>query len=94
MAKVWMLWHGGASYAAPDQFNQEDCEEFASLKEAREEFASRPGSSYCPACDTVPPEAGGPSAWLCFADPFEHGDIYPDRVLSFGPRGGVVMGRG
>jgi len=94
MAKVWMMWHGGESYAPPDQFNREDCEEFASLKEAREDFASRPGDSYYPACGAVPPEAGGPSAWICFADPFENGDLCPDRVLSFGPRGGLRMERG
>jgi hypothetical protein len=94
MAKVWMLWHGGASYSAPDTFNRRDCEAFASLRGAREDFARRPGDSYYPGCEAVPVEAGGPSAWIFFSDPFNSGDAYPDRVLSFGPRGGVRMENG
>ena len=94
MARVWMLWHGGASYAAPDQFNRRDCDEFASLKEARDEFASRPGDSYYPGCNAVPVDDGGPSGWIFYADPFQDGDLYPDRILSFGPRGGVRIERG
>lgn len=91
MARVWFLWHGGASYAAPDASRREDCEAFASLREALADFAARPGASFYPDCNRVPPDDGGPSAHLFFADPYKDSDPYPDRVLSFGPRGGLRM---
>lgn len=89
--KVFMLWHGGSSYAPADQFNRKDIEQFDSIAEAKRAFAARgEGSdSYYPCVDTSEQEAGGASAWLCFSDPYQIPDLYPDRVMTFGPRGGV-----
>ncbi len=87
--KVFALWHGGSSYAPADQFNRRDIEEFDSIRDALAEFESRTRDPYYPCVDTAPQDQGGASMWLCFADPFENGDLYPDRVVSFGPRGGV-----
>lgn len=91
MARVWILWHGGASYVAPDPMRREDCEAFASLREACADFAGRPGASFYPACNRAPPDDGGPTGWIFFSDPFGNGNAYPDRVLTFGPRGGLRM---
>jgi hypothetical protein len=91
MARVWMLWHGGASYAAPDVSKREDCEAFDSLREALADFCARPGSRYYSAVERRPAGDGGPSAHIFFADPFGRRDPYPDRVLFFGPKGGLRM---
>ena len=87
---TWMLWHGGCGYAPADQFNRVDCERFDSLATAKHEFKARLHDSYYPCVDHDTPENGGPSAWLCFDDPFEVGDLCPDRVLEFGTRGGLT----
>lgn len=90
--KVFMLWHGGSGYAPPDQFVREHIEEFDTVGEAIEAFRSRADfDPYYPCVEALPAEEGGASAWLCFDDPYENGDLYPDRILEFGPRGGVRM---
>lgn len=92
--KCYMLWHGGSSYACFDQFRREDIDECASLKEARELFESRTWNQIQPSTPCVEdctPEDGGPEAWICFENPFEVPDLYPDRILSYGPRGGLHM---
>jgi hypothetical protein len=91
--KVWMLWHGGASYAAGDIM--EDIEEFDSLRAAARNFDNRADSwnTYYPCVEREPQEEGGQSAWIFFHDPRDEsngpGDPYPDRILEYGPRGGV-----
>jgi hypothetical protein len=87
--KIFMLWHGGSSYSCFDQFNRADCEEYPTIQAARDEFQARVHNSYYPCVSAIPVDAGGPSAWLCFSDPYQDGQLYPDRVLSFGPRGGL-----
>jgi hypothetical protein len=86
---VWMLWRGGVNYAAPEI---SDAEPFASLRAAATEFARRTEyeSRYYPGAY---PEPSGPSAWIMFGDERPGGDVCPDRVLSFGPRGGVRIRR-
>lgn len=87
---VWMLWHGGSSYAVADQMNRDDCEEFATLEAALDEFESRPGDSFYPCVSRDSAENGGPSAWICFADPFQRSDLYPDATIEFNARGNAV----
>ena len=87
---TWMLWNGGSGYGAADAFNREDCERFPTLAAAKHHFISRLNDNYYPCVENDTPENGGPSAWLCFYDPFEIGDLLPDRVLELGPRGGLV----
>ena len=84
-----MLWHGGSSYEVG--YIDEDTEEFPSLAAAKDAFAGRADTleTYYPCVSEDTPEDGGPSAQVFFADPREFADPYPDRVLSFGPRGGV-----
>ena len=92
--KVYMLWHGGSNYAMPDHFRREDIDECDSLAAARDLFEARTDnwtSPATPCVERVPPDDGGPSAWICFADPFEVGDLYPDRIMEYGPRGGLKV---
>jgi hypothetical protein len=84
---VTMMWHGGSGYSAP---TMEDAEQFPSLKAAKDEFASRVYDPYYPCVTQDTQDNGGPSAWVFFGT--EAGD-YPDRLLSFGPRGAVVCER-
>ncbi len=91
--KVTMLWHGGASYSAP---YPDDAEDFNSLREAAEEFDRRSSSleTFYPCVEREPAEEGGPEAWIMFCGADELGaDVYPDRLISFGPRGGVRIER-
>ena len=94
--KVTMYWSGGSSYAPADVHESEHAEVFDSIREAREDFAMRASVSatYYPCVDDCGPEDGGPIAWLFLDDGDGHpvvGQEYPDRVLYFGPRGGVRM---
>ena len=84
--RVTCLWFGGPSYAAP---TDEDAERFPSLRVAKEVFADRLGDPYTP-CVSDDPENGA-SMWVFAGD-----DVleYPDWILRFGPRGGVVQERG
>ena len=86
-----MLWHGGASYASGSI--EDDTEEFATLTDARRAFELRASTweTYYPCVSTDTPEDGGPSAQVFFADPREFADPYPDRIMSFGARGGVRL---
>lgn len=93
--KVWMLWHGGVNYS--HGYIADDTEAFESLAEAKRVFDSRADSwnTYYPCVDRIPAEDGGPSAWIFFYDPNAEengpGDPYPDRVLEYGPRGGLRL---
>ncbi len=91
MTKVWMLWHGGASYAAPATYRREDCEAFASMRDAKDEFVSRTNDRRFPAVEKGTPESGGPAAFIYLSDPFDSGSDYPDYTMHFGPRGGVRL---
>ena len=84
MAKVTWLWHGGSSYSVP---GPEDAETFPSLKAAKEAFWRRACLDlYYPCVTDDVPEDGGPEAWVFYGT--EAGD-YPDKIMRFGPRGGV-----
>lgn len=87
--QVWMLWHGGGSYA--HGYIPEDLEHFESFAEAKRSFDRRADSSatYYPCVEREPAEDGGQSAWIFFYDPSEVCDPYPDRILEYGPRGGL-----
>lgn len=82
--RVFWLWHGGSSYAAPDG---DDVEEFPSLAAAADEFRRRSQEAFYPAVDRLPPESGGPSALIYYDPPCI--DDYPARVMTFGPHGGL-----
>lgn len=92
-----MLWHGGASYASFDA--ERDGEHFPSIAAAMRAFERRQWDSYYPCVYSDTPENGGPEAWLIFANERTwatikgSGDLYPDRTLAFGPRGGIRMER-
>lgn len=86
---VYMLWHGGSSYAVGTV--DDDLEMYDTLQEALAEFERRAWASEAcyPCVDAIPPEDGGPTAWLWFDDPRGMSDPYPDQIVSFGPRGGI-----
>lgn len=82
--KVYGLWYGGSSYAVPSV--PDDVEEFSSIKQAKDIFESRfEGEFGFTPCVTDESEMH-----LFRSEPQEGNDIYPDIVLSFGPRGGVI----
>lgn len=82
--KVVMVWYGGINFARPEE---DDGEEFSSLIAAKRAFAAR-ASWLLVEEDT--PDNGGPEGHIYFGS---LKDWCPangaDRVLSFGPRGGV-----
>ena len=83
--RVTCFWYGGPSYAHP---YPEDAERFPSLRAARRSFRRRLHDPYYP-CVSDNPENGA-SMWVFAGD--EVGE-YPDWVIRFGPRGGVVRER-
>jgi hypothetical protein len=91
--EVWMLWHGGSSYAVG--YVADDTEHFDTLKEALRSFDARADSSntYYPCVEREPADEGGQSAWIFFYDPRGERDPYPDRILEYGPRGGLRLER-
>ena len=91
---VTMFWHGGSSYAAPDTSDPRDAEQFASLADARRAFRARLSDPYYPCVSDNAPEDGGPEAWIVFGRKCDAlGTDYPDRIMRFGLRGGVVVER-
>lgn len=97
--RVYGLWHGGADYAMP-YVDNENLEVFPSLGAAkaalrerqdtggwqRQEFTFADGRTASVLCPNVGPTS---SITVWFYDPLECEDPYPDRVIEFGPRGGV-----
>jgi hypothetical protein len=92
--KVTMFWHGGSSYAVFDPHSADDAEVFNSINAAKRAFSAHTNDRYYPCVDTCDQEHGGASAWLFFGDSHPvTGQEYPDRVMSFGPRGGIKVER-
>lgn len=87
MPAVTMYWFGGSNYAAPDMHNPDHAEVFNSLAAAREAFASRLDDRRFPCLERDDCEA-----WI-FHGADVVGEEYPDLVLKFGPRGGVITER-
>lgn len=102
--QVFALWHGGSSYS-PGSTHDGDTETFESIEKAKDAFYSRYASGNTwkqhfayvskPANDVFTPavDKEGTEMWLFFYDPTAEDvtDPYPDRILSFGPRGGIRM---
>jgi len=96
--KVWGLWYGGSSYATPER---SDLEEFPSITGAREIFECRGDGwdpvtrSRCPCVDAGASayEYGHGAEMQLFFDKPHLDDPYwyPDRIIRFGPRGGVQV---
>jgi len=57
--KVVMFWHGGSSYSMFNTSDKNDAEQFASLKDAKEEFINRAHGF-----DPYRPCVEGSSAWI------------------------------
>lgn len=89
---VTTFWHGGSSYAPFDTHEPRDAEQFASLKDARDAFRARLCDPYYPCVQLAPPDEGGPEAWIFIGRKRDCiGAEYPDRIMRFGPRGGVIV---
>lgn len=80
------LWYGGSSYAAPDP--DRDLEHFESIKEAASTFAAR--ADFDPFYPCVDEETAELHVYLGR----EYHESGPDRIVRFGPRGGVRIERG
>ena len=87
--KVWGLWYGGCNYRIFDQFNKKDIQEFPSIRAARDDFEDklRNRDGYTPCVDH------DAEMWLCFHNPYQDGDLYPDQIIKIGPRGGIKIER-
>lgn len=90
--KTYGVYHGGRNYST--YWTNQDVEEFDSLQSARDTFESRNDfDPHFPCTDEsaemqlflIDPrsENSKPTDAFC--------DIYPDRLLTIGPRGGTVM---
>lgn len=100
--RVFGIWHGGSSYA---HGGSDDVEMFTSMSDAMNEFRNRAehgrgtfayvNRPECitgtPAVDRTTAEHGGPTLWLYFRNPTGERDAYPDRVVEYGTRGGIVV---
>lgn len=86
--KCTALWYGGLNYGCPEGT---DAEPFDSIRAAKDSFWSRADfDPYYPCVDDIPPDDGGPEMYLFLGEHYaDVTDMYPDRRLSFGPRGGV-----
>ncbi len=99
--EVYALWYGGASYA---HSTDDDLEKFPSIGAAvtalddrhrlgysfRQSFNfvnREPESSYTPCVED------DSEIWLFLEDPTGDVDLYPDRIVRFGPRGGTIVER-
>jgi hypothetical protein len=101
---IYAMWFGGTGYAHGDLV--EDLESFPSLAAAKAALVERrdrgygfmqdfefvnqkPVSCYCPCVED------DSSMWVWLAADEDDGKVYvpeyPDRVIEFGPRGGVVV---
>jgi len=100
--RVYGQWFGGSSYSVPQV--DEEVEVFASMSEAYTRFSDRYWFGY--SFDQPFTFADGQTVStrtpcvdlsaemrLYFTDPREMRDPYPDRVVSFGPHGGVRVER-
>ena len=103
--KVYGLWHGGSSYSVG---GLEYLEKFDSLAAAKEEFYERyhysrgyfqfaEETEYITSGSTgTPTVSESASMWIFLGDIEDigrDGDLYPDRVISFGPQMGVRIER-
>ena len=103
--KVFALWHGGSSYGVG---GLESLEKFDSLAAAKEEFYERyhysrgyfqyaEETEYITSGSTSTPTVSeSASMWIFLGDIEDigrDGDLYPDRVISFGPQMGVRIER-
>ena len=91
-----MFWFGGSGYSAPDTTCARDAEVYDSIASAKLAFAARTSDPFYPCVKHAAPENGGPEAWIFFGPHAEHpilGADNPDRLMLFGPRGGVIVTR-
>ena len=90
--KCYTQWFGGSGYSFPEA---DDYEVFDSLKEAKDTFYGRAHDSYYPCVEESEPQNGGPSMLVWFGSPEGEFpcDCYPDREITFGPRGGIRVSR-
>ena len=85
--RVWALWHGGANYAVGSI--DTDLEEFVTLEECKYALDGRRMND-----SGQTPGVGFDSLFhVWFADPRDSVDPYPDRIIRFGTRGGLVIER-
>lgn len=89
----YLIVHPGEGYST--YWKGEDVEEHSSIRAALQSFDRFPDPYYPCAYDDTR-EDGGPEGWLFFYDPRDPEnpegdvvDVYPDRIVSYGPRGGI-----
>ena len=86
--RVTMFFHGGYSYAMFNTNRKRDAEEFPSLRAAVETFRKRTSGldSRYPCTDE------SATAWVMLCDArVAIGAEYPDRTITIGKRGGLVV---
>jgi len=90
--KCYTQWFGGSGYSFPEA---DDYEIFESLGDAKDDFGKRLNDPYYPCVEGSEPEEGGPAMLVWFGPPEGEFpcDCYPDREITFGPRGGIRVSR-
>ena len=99
--KVYGLWYGGANYTGS---SYKYLEVFDSIEYLKEEFYDRYHCSkgyfqYAAESDDTGPSGGTGTPcvtkeqeiWVWFEKPEDNGDLYPDKILSFGPKMGIRL---
>ena len=84
--KVYGLWYGGNCYAVPSIYNRDDIEVFESIQLAKDTLVERRENWGHPKTPCVSSES---EIQLFYNDPYGVQES-PDRIISFGPRGGVI----
>ena len=101
--KVYGLWYGGSSYAFGGLDN---LEAFTSIEELKTEFYDRyhigrgcfdyVNDAEMSGCTGTPCVDETSEVWMFLGDIDDigrDGDLYPDRIVSFGPKMGIKMER-
>jgi hypothetical protein len=87
--KMFGMWYGGSSYAAPDPYRREDIEKFFSIEEAMHEMERRNHDTFYPCIEKLPPDEGGHYMLLYRNDPYQLYDCYPDYILEYSMGGSL-----
>lgn len=95
--QTYLIFHAGSGSST--SWRCSDVEVYGTFGEALRAFDRLPDSFY-PCCYPDAPEGEGAEGWVFFYDPREGQDwgdpedpdvidVYPDRIISYGPREGV-----
>ncbi len=98
--KVYGLWYGGPNYTGS---SYKHLEVFDSIEDLKTEFYDRfylstgyfqydaVNEDNPSGCTGTPCVSKEQEIWVWFEKPEDNGDLYPDKILSFGPKMGIRL---